>query len=124
MRSTAARQQLQQRPVGGMLLQRQHQSVVTVTVFIQARAVVEGGGCLQSDGLRWRRPTVMRQNRRQTRETKVRANPQAVAAARHIAAIAGESVRDAKRVRLSDFNRGAGVTSRKDHAHFGDHTLC
>lgn len=40
---------------------------------------------------------------------------QAAAAARHIAAIAGESVRDAKRVRLSDFNRGAGVTSRKDH---------
>ena len=31
-------------------------------------------------------------------------------------------VRDTKRVRLTDFNRGAGIVSTKDNAHFGAHT--
>ena len=31
-------------------------------------------------------------------------------------------VRDTKRVRLNDFNRGAGIVTTKDHAHFGAHT--
>jgi hypothetical protein len=31
-------------------------------------------------------------------------------------------VRDAKRVRLTDFNRGAGIVTTKDHAHFGAFT--
>jgi hypothetical protein len=49
---------------------------------------------------------------------------QAAAAARHIAAVAGGNVRDAKRVRRSDFHRGAGVITVKDHACFGEHTIC
>jgi hypothetical protein len=31
-------------------------------------------------------------------------------------------VRDTKRVRLNDFNRGAGIVTTKDHAHFGAFT--
>ena len=31
-------------------------------------------------------------------------------------------VRDTKRVRLNDFNRGAGIVTTKDHGDFGAHT--
>jgi len=41
--------------------------------------------------------------------------------ARFWAALEGD-VRDAKRVRLNDFNRGAGIVTTKDHGDFGAHT--
>ena len=41
--------------------------------------------------------------------------------ARFWAALEGD-VRDAKRVRLNDFQRGAGIVTVKDHADFGAHT--
>ena len=40
---------------------------------------------------------------------------------RYWAALEGD-VRDTKRVRLNDFNRGAGIVTTKDHGNFGAHT--
>ena len=41
--------------------------------------------------------------------------------ARYWTALEGD-VRDTKRVRLNDFNRGAGIVTSKDHGDFGAHT--